>query len=149
MRERKGRLIEDKKLSGNWFVRGKIWSALQTHETEGWFQNQDRIYLGVETNLADIWKQFTSICAAKNASNRLYVRRSCQDESSRKWHIISLYLRQKYNDGSIEKMYQATWTAPIRKSIHTVRQDIETGFGRYLAGRYTFNPSHPLFTEGF
>ncbi len=110
---------------GNWFIDQALREVLEQHANEDlWFEKQDRIYIGVTRNLAEIVGIFSSwLNEGEVESAKIFARISCQDPKSKKYHIISFYQRQNRVDGG-KVVVQAVWLVKKRESMEKIRKQI-------------------------
>jgi hypothetical protein len=134
--------------SSNWHIDELVLGQLIQHEQGGWFNTQERIYMGNTNKLDRVIYAFELILPTLEfGSRRLFVRRSCTDSQSKKYTIVGLYLSNKPRRGT-RTVHHATWIAPERDSEAKIISNIKKGFTDFLV-QNDFSPAEPQFTEGF
>lgn len=134
--------------NANWHIDALTTERLYQQEKKGWYDAQDRVYMGNTDRLERIRTAYELLLPILGIGiQKLFVRRSCIDPTSKKFTVVEIYLSHKSpNDGRI--VYEATWTAPGRDSDRKIVNIIGCEFEGLLQAGY-FNPRTPVFTEGF
>lgn len=134
--------------NANWHIDALTTERLLQQEVKGWYNSQERIYMGNTDKLGRISYAYELLLPTLGEGiQKLYVRRSCINPTSKKFTVVELYLSHKSpKDG--RTVYEATWTAPGRDSDSKIIQIIGCEFEGLLQSG-NFNPQTPIFTEGF
>lgn len=132
----------------NWYIDRLVVGKLHEHEQKGWFNSQDRMYLGNTTRLKDIHVAFEQLVPTlEMGSRKLFVRRSCIDGLSNKYTVVGLYLSNKPPENT-RTVHHVSWLVPGRINDVRIMETIHAEFETFLQ-RNNFSPVVPQFTEGF
>ncbi len=137
---------ENLRFSNNWWIREQTTKKLRDQAETGWFNRQERIYIGDTRKLELISGAFREIADTCQSPPRMFVRRSCLDEISQKYTLVEFYLSEETEEN--RRVREATWTAPVRLRDNQIVETINEQFEPILEEN-EFNPPKPLFTEGF
>ena len=134
--------------NANWHIDALTTERLLQQEVNGWYKSQERIYMGNTDRLERIRHAYELLLPTLGEGmQKLFVRRSCIDSTSKKFTVVEIYLSHKSPTAG-RTVYEATWTAPGRdpdsKIVHIIGSEFDN-----LLHTNNFDPSSPIFTEGF
>lgn len=122
--------------------------TLRRHKDKGLFKTQERHFLGVSTDLSDIFSFFQQIPNLNSLSYIVVARFSCADQNFTE-SIISFYLSFYSRSNNKEKIvYQYAWLTQL-EDPREIEKTIIPVFISTLALDENCNCNRPYFTNGF
>lgn len=124
--------------------------VLTKHKHEGWFREQERIFLGTSHTLLDIFSVFASIITEQpNEDYKITVRKSCINRlSGLDKKIVSFYLIRKNPQHLLCKrtVFQYSWVCD--QDMHD-EHIISSIYGALQGSQAALQSIRTKFTEGF
>lgn len=137
-------LTKDTRLFHNWFLRGKVASALDKHEADGKMPDKHHVYVGDTHRIQDVVHEFEKSAKATDvASTRLYARLSCRNGDSRKYHVVSLYQTERDKAGEQKQVLEVTWTPRGRTPLQKVVDEIAQAFAGLIRTNQKYGQKPP------
>jgi hypothetical protein len=128
-----------------------VWQALLSHQDEGWFLEQERIFLGTTHSLQVITSYFSEVVLAQpERKYKVTVRKSCINRQKIDQVAISLYLGR--SNSTVDShprrtVFQCSWVCPKDMQDDVLIKQISTLHELLLD--LTGKEVRLHFTEGF
>lgn len=122
-------LTKDNRLGHNWFLRRRVATALEKHESDGKMPDKNHVYVGDTRRIQEAVHVFSQSSVEEDvASARLFARLSCRDGDSKKYHVVALYQTERDKGGNQKQVLEATWTPRGRMPLSKVVDEIAKAF---------------------
>lgn len=132
------------RLGHNWFIRKNVEEALRRHEAEGGMADLLHLYIGDTERINEVVQAFAESANLGDVeSARLYVRLSCTNKLSGKYHVVSLYQTERVRGGSKKQILEATWTPKAKMPLTSVVEEIQNAFQGITQGHPKYGGKLP------